>query len=197
MLEDVARRVLDFWFGEEESPSYGVKQKRWFEANPDFDAVITRDFAADFAAATAGQYDGMSETAEGSLALVILLDQFPRNMFRGGAQAFGTDAQARAVARTAIEQGFDQLVPPVLRSFFYLPFEHSEDPDDQELSVLLFEMLGDADSLQHAVRHRDVIARFGRFPHRNEILGRESTPQETAFLAQPGSRFGNQTRERG
>jgi uncharacterized protein (DUF924 family) len=193
MTEDVERRVLDFWFGEEGSPSFGVRREKWFRADPEFDAAVVANFTADFDAAEAGEYAWLRETPRGSLALVLLLDQFPRNMFRGTARAFATDAKARAIARAAIERGFDQSLPPVLRSFFYLPFEHSEDPDDQALSVVLFEALGDAEWLKHAVQHRDVIKRFGRFPHRNETLGRADTPEETAFLTRPGSRFGNQT----
>ena len=175
MTSDVARRVLDFWFGEENSPEYGVKQKKWFRSDAEFDTLVTSTFGADYDAAMAGKYDSLAETTRGSLALVILLDQFPRNMFRGTARAFEADEKARSVARAAIEQGFDQFVPPVQRSFFYLPFEHSEDMADQELSVLLFESLDDAEWLDYAVRHRDVIAQFGRFPHRNESLGRKNT----------------------
>lgn len=192
MTCEVARRVLDFWFGEEGSPTYGVKQGKWFRADATFDAVVTAEFRADYDAALAGDYDSLAETALGSLALVILLDQFPRNMFRGAARAFEADEKARSIARAAVARGFDQIVPPVQRGFFYLPFEHSETLDDQELSVLLFEALGDADWLDYAVRHRDVIARFGRFPHRNDLLGRETTPAESEFLMLPGSRFGGQ-----
>lgn len=197
MAPDVVRRVLDFWFGEKNSPAFGVKQKRWFQADADFDAAVTAEFGADFDAAAAGEYDALAETAHGSLALVILLDQFSRNIFRGTGRAFAADEKALSLACAARDRGFDQEVPPVLRSFFYLPFEHSEDLADQELSVVLFEALGDPDWLDYAVRHRDVIARFGRFPHRNELLGRENTPEEAAFLTQPGSSFGGQTPKKG
>jgi len=192
MTDDVEQRVLEFWFGKEGSPEYGVRQAKWFAADTEFDARVTETFGADYEAALSGEYDWLTDSAKGSLALVILLDQFPRNMFRGTARAFEADAKARSIARIAIEDGFDQLLPPVLRSFFYLPFEHSEDLTDQELSVLLFESLNDVESLRYAVSHRDVVARFGRFPHRNAQLGRESTAEETAFLQESGSSFGNQ-----
>jgi uncharacterized protein (DUF924 family) len=197
MENDLTRRVLDFWFGEEGSAEFGVKQKKWFTADAAFDSAVTAEFAEDFETAAAGGYDSLAETEKGSLALVILLDQFSRNMFRGTARAFAADEKARSFARAAVDRGFDQTVPPVLRSFFYLPFEHSEDLADQELSVVLFETLGDADWLDYAVRHRDVVARFGRFPHRNAALGRENTPEESDFLTQPGSRFGGQTPRKG
>ena len=192
MTDDVEQRVLEFWFGKEHSPEYGVRQAKWFEADAEFDARVAETFGADYEAAIGGEYDWLTDSAKGSLALVILLDQFPRNMFRGTARAFEADGKARSIARIAIEDGFDQLLSPVLRSFFYLPFEHSEYLADQELSVLLFESLNDAELLRYAVSHHDVVARFGRFPHRNEQLGRESTAEETAFLQESGSSFGNQ-----
>lgn len=190
---NLIRRVLDFWFGAEISPEFGVKQKKWFQADAEFDSAVTAEFAEDFEIAATGGYDSLADSARGSLALVILLDQFSRNMFRGTARAFAADAKALSVARAAVERGFDQAVPPVLRSFFYLPFEHSEVLADQQRSVALFEALGDADWLDYAIRHREVIVRFGRFPHRNELLGRENTPEESEFLTQPGSSFGGQT----
>ena len=192
MKDDLEQRVLEFWFGKEDSPEFGVRQAKWFEADAEFDALVTEKFGADYEAAVAGEYDWLTDSARGCLALVVLLDQFPRNMFRGTARAFEADDKARTIARVAIEDGFDQALPPVFRSFFYLPFEHSEDLADQELSVLLFETLDDMNSLRYAVSHRDVIARFGRFPHRNLQLGRENTPEESAFLSEPGSGFGNQ-----
>ena len=139
----------------------------------------------------------MVDSARGCLALIVLLDQFSRNMFRGTARAFAADAKALSVACAALDRGFDQEAPAVLRSFFYLPFEHSEVLADQERSVALFEALGDADGLDYAIRHHDIIARFGRFPHRNELLGRENTPEESTFLTQPGSRFGGQAPKKG
>ena len=132
----------------------------------------------------------MAVDAEGALALAILLDQFPRNIYRGTPRAFAADAKARDAARNALAAGHDQAVAPFMRAFLYLPFEHSEDMADQDRSVALFRALGDEKYLGFAIGHRDVIARFGRFPHRNEILGRRSTPDELAYLRQPGAGFG-------
>ena len=123
---------------------------------------------------------------EGALALLILLDQFPRNMFRGAARAFATDPLARAIAAGALLKGFDAQVPPEMRGFFYLPFMHSEDLADQERCVALYQAAGDADGLKWAQEHADIIRRFGRFPHRNAVLGRASTPEEQAFLDSGG-----------
>ena len=139
------------------------------------------------------ELDSMANDPQGCLALIILLDQFSRNMFRGSAQAFAADEKALAHARTAVERGLDQQLPPFQRTFVYLPFEHSESLADQDRSVALFEALGDENTYDYAVRHRDIIVRFGRFPHRNVILGRESTPEELEFLKEPGSSFGGQT----
>ncbi|MCG8543336.1 MAG: DUF924 domain-containing protein [Alphaproteobacteria bacterium] len=187
---DLSQRILDFWFGPPESPDYGAHRAVWFEADDAFDAAVAEQFREDFDRALRGELDGMAEEPAGCLALIILLDQFSRNMFRGSAQSFSADEKARALARGAVEQGLDQLLPRFQRVFVYLPFEHSEAIADQNLSVVLFEALGDEQSLDYAVRHREIIARFGRFPHRNEILGRESTPEEAAFLQEPGSSFG-------
>lgn len=183
--------VLDFWFGA--APVYAERKRLWFGKDADADADIRRRFAGPWREAANGHLAGWEADAGGALALVLLLDQFPRNMFRDSPDAFASDPQARAVAARAIARGFDRAVPPVRRFFFYLPFEHSEDLADQERSVeLAAQFRGDPDLddvYDYAVRHRDVIARFGRFPHRNTILGRESTPAEIEFLRQPGSRF--------
>lgn len=164
----------------------------WFKKAAAFDEKIRVGFVATHHAAARGEYSAWAETSEGALALLLLLDQFPRNLFRGSAHAFATDPMARAVARAAIRAGHDHAAEPRLRPFFYLPFEHSEDPSDQAFAVELCERLreetGDADTLKWANVHRDIIARFGRFPHRNAVLGRETTPQERAFLA--GGGFG-------
>lgn len=187
-----ASEVLGFWFGELED---GVARPRrvWFERDEVFDAEISTRFHADYERAAAGGLDGWLDTPRGALALAILLDQFPRNLFRGSARAFETDARACSVARAALDSGYDSRVSPVERWFFYLPFEHSEDPEDQRLSVRLFDTLGDDEESQnvrsYAIRHMEIIERFGRFPHRNEALGRESTPEEDEFLRQPGSSF--------
>lgn len=189
----LALEILTFWFGGEEKIGAAEPREVWFARDAEFDAEIERRFASDHERAAAGELDGWLETPRGALGLVILLDQFPRNLFRGSPRAFATDHAARSAAREAIERGFDRRVSRVERWFFYLPFEHSENTEDQRLSVDLFEALGDDNQSRHvhgyAVRHLEVIQRFGRFPHRNEILGRESTPEEGEFLSQPGSSF--------
>lgn len=170
--------VVSFW--REAGPA------KWFAKDDGFDAAIRDGFLdAHFAAARSDLAD-WEQTAEGALALLILLDQFPRNLFRGSGHAFATDGLARMIARKALEQGFDHAVDPKLRPFVYLPFEHSEDPADQALSMDLFtahrDETGDTESLRWAVEHRDIIANFGRFPHRNAALGRATTPEEQTYL---------------
>lgn len=155
---------------------------RWFNKDNAFDAEIRERFLAIHEAAAAGQLSAWEATAEGALALMILLDQFPRNMFRGTARAFATDPLARAIAAGALVRGFDAQVPVDMRTFFYLPFEHSEDMADQERALALYKAAGDADNLKWAELHADIIRRFGRFPHRNAVLGRTTTPDEQAFL---------------
>jgi uncharacterized protein (DUF924 family) len=186
-----ADAILTLWFGP--YPRYAERRKLWFGKDPALDAELRRRFEADWRRASAGELDGWENGADGALSLTILLDQFPRNMFRDTPDAFATDRQAREVAARALARSLDQAVPPVRRFFFYLPFEHSENLADQERSVeLAAQFRGDPelhDVYEYAVKHRDVIARFGRFPHRNAILGRESTPAEVEFLRQPGSRF--------
>lgn len=185
----IPHRILDFWFGPPDSAEFGRPRKVWFEVDPAFDAALRERFEREHLAALEGRYDALRESAEGCLALIILFDQIPRNIYRGTAKAFVSDAQALAVARHLLDRGFDAGLLPVQRLFAYLPFEHSEDLVDQERSVALFTALGNAEWLDYAVRHRDIVARFGRFPHRNQALGRESTAEETAFLATPGSSF--------
>jgi uncharacterized protein (DUF924 family) len=160
---------------------------RWFAKDEGFDALCRARFLATYEAAARGDLNDWELVAEGALAVVLLLDQFPRNMFRGTRRAYQADATARDTADRAIERGFDKQVDPELRVFFYLPFDHSEDPADQERSVALHEAAGDAEGLKWGRHHRDLIARFGRFPHRNPILGRESTPEEQAYLAEEGA----------
>jgi uncharacterized protein (DUF924 family) len=159
---------------------------RWFARDDAFDAEIAQRFGPLHAEAAAGRLSAWEETAEGALALVILLDQFSRNIFRDDPRTWAADPLAHAVADRAIARGLDHAVAPELRRFFYLPHMHSEDPADQERSVLLNRSLGDPDLAKWAEHHRDIIARFGRFPHRNAILGRESTPEEQRFLDEGG-----------
>lgn len=159
---------------------------RWFSKDDAFDTEIRRRFLATHEAAVAGKLASWEATAEGALALLILLDQFPRNMFRQSPRAFATDAQARAVTAAALLRGFDAQVPANLRAFFYLPFEHSEDLADQERGLALYKAAGDTDGLKWAQIHCDIIRRFGRFPHRNAALGRATTAEEQAFLDDGG-----------
>lgn len=159
--------------------------KLWFVKDETFDGRC-RAFENEHHAAARGELVHWELDAEGALALLILLDQIPRNIFRGSPHAFATDRLAQAVALRAIDKRFDAATESALRFFFYMPLEHAEDPVLQERSVTLFTNLGDAEYLKYAVLHRDIVARFGRFPHRNAILGRKSTPEELEFLANGG-----------
>jgi uncharacterized protein (DUF924 family) len=186
--------VLEFWFGAPGSDEHGLMRKCWFEKDPAFDEEIRRRFLTLLDEAAAGRLDGWADRPESLLALIVLLDQFPRNLFRNTPRAFATDARALALAQQAVAQGFDAQLMPVARAFIYLPFEHCEELDTQDRAVTLFAALAKhsekfASYLDYAERHRDVIRRFGRFPHRNAILGRTSTPEEIEFLARPGSGF--------
>lgn len=187
-LSSVVDAVLSFWFGGPEDSGYGENREAWFQKDPNFDREIETRFADLIADAAAGHLDSMAESPEGAVALVIILDQFPRNIYRDDARAFAQDAKARAIAEQAIARKFDTMLMPVMRKFLYLPFEHSEDLADQDLAMALFAALG-AEDLEWAEKHRAIIAEFGRFPHRNAALGRVSTPEEEAFLTRPGSSF--------
>jgi len=156
--------------------------KRWFSKDPAFDDDIRRRFLRLHEDAAAGRLSRWEQTAEGALALLILLDQFPRNMFREQVRAFASDPLARAIAAGALVRGFDAQAPDGMRGFFYLPFEHSENLADQERAVAFYKASGDADGLKWAELHADIIRRFGRFPHRNKALGRATAPDEQAFL---------------
>jgi uncharacterized protein (DUF924 family) len=194
-------RVLAFWFGPPGSATEiaGRQRKLWFGKSPENDRAVIERFAATLAAATAGRLDHWARTPRGRLALVIVLDQFPHHIHRDQPQAFATDPQSLALSLDALAAGEDQQLAPIERVFLYLPLEHAESLELQERSVSLYEQLAHqaaADEralfdgfLDYACKHRDVVARFGRFPHRNEILGRPSTPDELEFLKQPGSRF--------
>ena len=166
--------IVSFW--REAGPD------KWFAQDESFDQAIRLRFLPTCAAAANGELAAWEKSAAGALALALLLDQFPRNMFRGSARAFATDALARAVADRALAGGFDQATELAMRPFFYLPFMHSEALLDQDRSVRLYEALGEAEQLRYATEHRDVVQRFGRFPHRNHALGRATTAAEQAFL---------------
>ncbi|MBU1365393.1 MAG: DUF924 domain-containing protein [Gammaproteobacteria bacterium] len=186
--------VLAFWFGAPDAADYGQARAAWFRKDDALDARIRARFLPEVEAAIAGQREDWATSPSGALALLILLDQFPRNLFRNTARAFAGDAAALVLARHVIEQGWDRQLLPVQRVFAYLPFEHSEALADQKRSIALFTALADeypetAANLDYAHRHRDVIVRFGRFPHRNAALGRASSAAETDYLAQPGSGF--------
>jgi uncharacterized protein (DUF924 family) len=184
--------ILAFWFGARARPL-------WFERDPAFDAEIRAAFGAAHREAAAGRFAAWEATPDGAIALVILLDQFSRNIHRGTPRAFACDAAGLAVAERAIARGFEQHLDFEQRVFLYLPFEHSEDLADQRRGVALFRSLAEAQSgqlreegfkyLGYALRHAEIIERFGRFPHRNQVLGRETTPAEEAFLKEPNSSF--------
>lgn len=184
--------VLGFWFAD--GPD--TPRMAWFKRDDAFDAAIGSGFGAAVAPARQGEFDAWAATPRGALALLVLLDQFPRNLHRGSAEAFASDPHARHVARTLLATRGDMALTPTERVFAYLPFEHSEAMADQDLSVALFEGLRDTPdkaraegAIDYAWRHRAVIRRFGRFPHRNAALGRENTPAEAAYLATPGAGF--------
>jgi uncharacterized protein (DUF924 family) len=170
--------VLAFW--REAGPD------QWFAKNTAFDGQVRTRFLATYEAAAAGKLADWENAPDSALALVIVLDQFPRNMFRGSARTYAADPLALALAERALARGFDQAVAPTDRQFFYLPFEHSEALADQDRACALFRAEGDADKLKWAELHADIIRRFGRFPHRNAALGRVSTPEELAFLDSGG-----------
>jgi uncharacterized protein (DUF924 family) len=162
----------------------------WFSRNEALDAEIQAEYADLHFQASCCALSEWEHTPEGTLALLLLLDQFPRNLFRGSGHSYATDPLARATARRALDKGFDVKVEPILRPFFYLPFEHSEELEDQKFSISLFEKhrdeTGDAEPLKWAIVHLELIERFGRFPHRNAALGRETTPEEQAYLDADG-----------
>lgn len=200
-MQQVRDELLALWFGEapEDSVVAAEKKDLWWGHNPETDEMLREKFGTASVAASVGVLDHWTGSPRGRLALILLLDQIPRSIHRGTPEAFALDADARKVAEQGLASGADRLLRPVERVFFYMPFEHSEQLADQERSVALFRELaegvpnGDRETfdffLDYAVRHHAVVARFGRFPHRNTILGRESTPEEIAFLEQPGSSF--------
>ena len=177
-MEDVAADMIEFW--------QAAGRDRWFTKDAAFDEEIRARFLPAYEMAAAGQLLAWVESPEGALALIILLDQFPRNLFRGSPQAFATDAAAMKVSHDAIAKGFDKTCDPALRQFFYMPLMHSENLADQARCVELFAANDTTDNLRYAIEHRAIIARFGRFPHRNAVLGRESTAEEVLFLSEGG-----------
>jgi uncharacterized protein (DUF924 family) len=186
-----AEEVLAFWFGREGEPGYGEFREAWFKKDPEFDRLVRNRFEALYELAAAGDLDDWKEEARSCLALVIVLDQFPRNIFRGDPRSYATDRKAQETAEHAVDRALDRELPEFQRTFLYIPFMHSEDLEHQRRSVELFRGLGgsETNSSYYAVRHMEIIERFGRFPHRNEVLGRRTTPEEAEFLTQPGSSF--------
>jgi uncharacterized protein (DUF924 family) len=175
-------QIVSFWFEE-------LTPKNWYRRDEALDAKIRERFGETYEALKAAVPDDWLRGPEGYLAAILVLDQFPRNMFRGSPEAFATDESALALAKKAIAKDYDQWLPKPKRAFVYLPFQHSEDTEDQARSVQLFTALGNPVNLDFALRHQVIVDRFGRFPHRNAVLGRQSTQGEEAFLKEPGSSF--------
>lgn len=202
MSEQRIEAILDFWIGPaaHDAGEAKARGKLWYQSTPEADEDLRRRFGEDVDMAARGALDDWRRSADGSLALVILLDQFSRNLFRGTAGAFANDAMAASIAEAAIDAGQDRQMSWIGRAFLYHPFEHSEQLPRQERSVQLFQALADEAPpewqeqlkgfLEYAVEHREVVRRFGRFPHRNAVLGRESTAIETAYLESGARRYG-------
>jgi uncharacterized protein (DUF924 family) len=197
---ETAHSLHHYWFGGTADDEAGQRQsKLWWGKHARLDAELTERFGSLVAAARSGKLEQWNDSAQGRLALILLTDQLPRNVFRGTPDAFASDPQARQLCLAGLERGDDSVLKPIERVFFYLPLEHSESMRDQEHAVRLYTALFQAvpqsvieqyrGFLTYALRHRRVIERFGRFPHRNAILGRQSSPEEVAFLAEPGSSF--------
>jgi uncharacterized protein (DUF924 family) len=167
--------ILDYWFSEHMS-------RHWFNSTAEIDADIKTRFESVWELARQGKLDSWASSANGSLALIIILDQLPLNMFRGQAESFSTEAKAIAIARQAIQSGFDRQIDGDRLVFMYMPFMHSEDLQDQDYAVQLYEAAGLQENVKFAMHHRDIVQRFGRFPHRNAALGRVSSEAETAYM---------------
>lgn len=190
-MKSLAPAVLKFWFGE--GAEYGKTHKRWFEKDPAFDARVTQHYSNLHDEMVKGKHRDWLDEPRPCLARIIVLDQFPRHIYRGSAHAFATDRLALEAAKHLVDRGWDRELLPVERVFAYLPFEHSESLEDQDRACALCAALQAfpevADTHRYALAHRDIIRRFGRFPHRNAALGRANTSEEIEFLKQPGSSF--------
>ena len=184
-MDPLSEEILSFWFGTTDLSAEIERRDIWFRSTPEFDQSLVDRYTGLHERAAAGSLDGFRQTAGDCLALIIALDQLPRNIFRGTGRAFHTDPKARDVAQHALAAGYDQNFSRWPKTFTYLPFEHSEILADQEQAVVLYESLNDERSMQSAVAHRDAIKRFGRFPHRNATMGRENTPEEEEYLKDP------------
>jgi uncharacterized protein (DUF924 family) len=183
------RDVLDFWFLPLDDPGHGRPREIWWKGPAEFDAEIRARFGAAFDRAVEGAFDSWRQSPDGALAHIILCDQFPRNMYRRTARAFEGDTKGLETARLALARSYPAAFNLTMRLFFYLPFQHSEALADQDLGCILFAAFEDQETMKHAIEHRDVIVRFGRFPHRNDVLGRVCTEEELDYL-KTGNRFG-------
>jgi uncharacterized protein (DUF924 family) len=181
--------ILDFWFLPLGDPDRGKLREIWFQSTPEFDAEVGRRFSHTLDQAVDGNLDSWAKSPDGALALILLCDQFPRHIHRRTARAFCGDAKAQWAARIAIGRFYAAAFNMVMRTFFYMPFQHSEDLADQELGCALFDAMENEEYMKHAIEHRDVVARFGRFPHRNDVLGRPCTPEELEYL-KTANRYG-------
>lgn len=175
---ELTEQILDFWY----DGNVDERRKAWFLKDAAFDEEIRSRFGGDVERAAAGELDQMVDQPLSALALILMLDQFPRNLYRNDAKTFATDGKAVEIAKAAIAKGHDQGLSTVQKIFFYLPFEHSENLDEQDQAVAYCKAMGDEDFLKYAIAHRDVIAQFGRFPHRNDVMGRSSTDEEIEFM---------------
>jgi uncharacterized protein (DUF924 family) len=183
------REILDFWFLPLGDPEHGKPRDFWWDSTPEIDAEISSRFGALFDKAVTGELDAWRKSPDGALALILLCDQFSRNMHRRAARAFSGDAKALETARYAMARNHPAAYPNDMRVFFFMPFQHSEDLGDQDFCCALFATLGNEDNEKYTLRHRNIVARFGRFPHRNEVLGRASTAEELDYL-KTADRFG-------
>ena len=176
------RDIIDFWFLPLGHPDHGKPRDIWWKSTPEFDAETVDRFGPAIERAIAGELDAWKDSPEGALALILLCDQFTRNCFRKTARAFAGDARAVEIARYALARFYASVFPVDMRLFFYMPFGHSAHLADQQLACALFETIGGENNIKSALDHRDVVARFGRFPHRNEVLGRATTAEELEYL---------------
>lgn len=184
-MDPLSQEILSFWFGTTDLASEIDRRQIWFRSTPEFDRYLGETYGGLHERAASGALDHFKDTPADCLSLIIALDQLPRNIFRGTARAFATDAKARETAKHALAQGYDREFHRWARTFLYLPFEHSEILADQERGVVLYRSLDDERSLASAIGHHDAIKRFGRFPHRNAAMGRENTPEEAEYLKDP------------
>lgn len=184
-MDPISQNILMFWFGTTDMSADLEKRQVWFRSTPDFDQHLIRNYTEIHERAATGELDHFMQTPEECLTLIIALDQFPRNIFRGTARAFATDPKARDVACHSIDEGYDRVFSRWPKTFAYLPFEHSEELGDQERALKLYRNLDNEESMKSAVGHHDAIKRFGRFPHRNAVLGRQNTPEEDEYLKDP------------